>query len=52
MNEEQNIRQLPKDWKWVKLGEYLNHDSPDLYDCCDANNHINHTHHKNHSADK
>ena len=21
MNEEQNINQLPKDWKWVKLGE-------------------------------
>ena len=21
MNEEQNIKQLPKDWKWVKLGE-------------------------------
>ncbi|MBS1608845.1 MAG: restriction endonuclease subunit S [Bacteroidetes bacterium] len=23
MNEEQNINQLPKDWKWVKLGEYV-----------------------------
>lgn len=23
MNEEQNIKQLPKDWKWVKLGEVL-----------------------------
>ena len=21
MNEEHNIMQLPKDWKWVKLGE-------------------------------
>jgi len=24
MNEEQNINQLPKDWKWVKLGEACN----------------------------
>jgi type I restriction enzyme, S subunit len=24
MNEEQNIKQLPKDWKWVKLGEACN----------------------------
>ncbi len=23
MNKEQNINQLPKDWKWVKLGEYV-----------------------------
>jgi len=23
MNEEQNIKQLPKGWKWVKLGEVL-----------------------------
>jgi type I restriction enzyme S subunit len=23
MNEEQNIKQLPKDWKWVKVGEYV-----------------------------
>jgi type I restriction enzyme S subunit len=23
MIEEQNINQLPKDWKWVKLGEYV-----------------------------
>ena len=23
MNEEQNVKQLPKDWKWVKVGEYV-----------------------------
>lgn len=23
MIEEQNLKQLPKDWKWVKLGEYV-----------------------------
>jgi hypothetical protein len=23
MNEEQHLKQLPKDWKWVKLG-FLN----------------------------
>jgi type I restriction enzyme S subunit len=25
MKEEQNINQLPKDWKWLKLGEIVSH---------------------------